>query len=188
MCIRDSLEGFRKREMEVLLLSDRVDDWLMNNLQEFDGKSFKDVARGELDTESLSESEKAEQEKLVEESADMCERLGKILSEKVEEVRPTARLTESPACLVVGEHDMGAQMRRIMEAAGQAVPQTKPVLEFNPSHPLIGILDNESDEARFEELAQVVFDQATLAEGGQLDDPATYVQRLNRLIINMSEN
>ena len=182
------LEGFRKREMEVLLLSDRVDDWLMNNLQEFDGKSFKDVARGELDTESLSESEKAEQEKLVEESADMCERLGKILSEKVEEVRPTARLTESPACLVVGEHDMGAQMRRIMEAAGQAVPQTKPVLEFNPSHPLIGILDNESDEARFEELAQVVFDQATLAEGGQLDDPATYVQRLNRLIINMSEN
>ena len=182
------LEGFRKREMEVLLLSDRVDDWLMNNLQEFDGKSFKDVARGELDTESLSESEKAEQEKLVEESADMCERLSKILSEKVEEVRPTARLTESPACLVVGEHDMGAQMRRIMEAAGQAVPQTKPVLEFNPSHPLIGILDNESDEARFEELAQVVFDQATLAEGGQLDDPATYVQRLNRLIINMSEN
>ena len=182
------LEGFRKREMEVLLLSDRVDDWLMNNLQQFDGKSFKDVARGELDTESLSESEKAEQEKLVEESADICERLSKILSEKVEEVRPTARLTESPACLVVGEHDMGAQMRRIMEAAGQAVPQTKPVLEFNPSHPLIGILDKESDEARFEELAQVVFDQATLAEGGQLDDPATYVQRLNRLIINMSEN
>ena len=131
------LEGFRKREMEVLLLSDRVDDWLMNNLQEFDGKSFKDVARGELDSDSLSESEKAEQEKLVEDSADMCERLSKILSEKVEEVRPTARLTESPACLVVGEHDMGAQMRRIMEAAGQAVPQTKPVLEFNPSHPLI---------------------------------------------------
>ena len=182
------LEGFRKREMEVLLLSDRVDDWLMNNLQEFDDKSFKDVARGELDSESLSESEKVEQEKLVEESADMCERLNKILSEKVEEVRPTARLTESPACLVVGEHDMGAQMRRIMEAAGQAVPQTKPILEFNPSHPLIGILDKESDEARFEELAQVVFDQATLAEGGQLDDPATYVQRLNRLIINMSEN
>ena len=181
------LEGFRKREIEVLLLSDRVDDWLMNNLQEFDGKSFKDVARGELDSESLSDSEKAEQEKLVEESADMCERLSKILSEKVEEVRATARLTESPACLVVGEHDMGAQMRRIMEAAGQAVPQTKPILEFNPSHPLIDILDKESDEARFEELVQVVFDQATLAEGGQLDDPATYVQRLNRLIINMSE-
>ncbi len=182
------LEGFRKREIEVLLLSDRVDDWLMNNLQEFDGKSFKDVARGELDSESLSDSEKAEQEKLVEESADMCERLSKILSEKVEEVRATARLTESPACLVVGEHDMGAQMKRIMEAAGQAVPQTKPILEFNPSHPLMDILDKESDEARFEELAQVVFDQATLAEGGQLDDPATYVQRLNRLIINMSEN
>ncbi len=182
------LEGFRKREIEVLLLSDRVDDWLMNNLQEFDGKSFKDVARGELDSESLSDSEKAEQEKLVEESADMCERLSKILSEKVEEVRATARLTESPACLVVGEHDMGAQMKRIMEAAGQAVPQTKPILEFNPSHPLIDILDKESDEARFEELAQVVFDQATLAEGCQLDDPASYVQRLNRLIINMSEN
>ena len=142
----------------------------------------------QLDSESLSDSEKAEQEKLVEESADMCERLSKILSEKVEDVRATARLTESPACLVVGEHDMGAQMRRIMEAAGQAVPQTKPILEFNPSHPLIDILDKESDEARFEELAHVVFDQATLAEGGQLDDPATYVQRLNRLIINMSEN
>ncbi len=182
------LEGFRKRELEVLLLSDRVDDWLMNHLQEFDGKSFKDVARGELDSDSLSDSEKAEQEKLVKESADICERLSKILSEKVEEVRPTARLTESPACLVVGEHDMGAQMKRIMEAAGQAVPETKPILEFNPSHPLIGILDKESDEERFDELAQVVFDQATLAEGGQLDDPATYVQRLNRLIINMSEN
>ena len=121
------LEVFRKKGIEVLLLSDRVDDWLMNHLQEFDGKQFQDVARGALDLEPESEEEKAEQEKLQKESEALVERLGKVLEDKVAEVRATSRLTDSPACLVVGDFDMGAQMRRMMEAAGQPVPESKPV-------------------------------------------------------------
>ncbi|MFV0477404.1 MAG: molecular chaperone HtpG [Parahaliea sp.] len=181
------LEVFRKKGIEVLLLSDRVDDWLMNHLQEFDGKSFQDVARGALDLNSDSEEEKAEQEKLQKDSEGLIERLAKVLDEKVAEVRATSRLTESAACLVVGDFDMGAQMRRIMEAAGQSVPDTKPILEINPQHPLLAMLDAESDEDRFGELANIVFDQALLAEGGQLDDPASYVARLNRLLLQMSQ-
>jgi molecular chaperone HtpG len=106
----------------------------------------------------------------------------------VQEVRATSRLTDSPACLVVGDYDMGAQMRRIMEAAGQAVPDTKPILEINPGHPLLAMLDNEQDEDRFADLASIVFDQATLAEGGQLEDPATYVGRLNKLLLAMASS
>ena len=180
------LEVFRKKGIEVLLLSDRVDDWLMNHLQEFDGKQFQDVARGALDLEPESEEEKAEQEKLEKDSEALVERLGKVLEDKVAEVRATSRLTDSPACLVVGDFDMGAQMRRMMEAAGQPVPESKPILEVNPTHPLLGMLDQEADEDRFSDLANIVFDQAHLAEGGQLDDPATYVARLNKLLLEMS--
>ena len=182
------LEVFRKKGIEVLLLSDRVDDWLMNPLQEFDGKQFQDVARGALDLEPESEEEKAEQEKLQKESEALVERLGKVLEDKVAEVRATSRLTDSPACLVVGDFDMGAQMRRMMEAAGQPGPESKPILEVNPTHPLLGMLDQEADEDRFSDLANIVFDQAHLAEGGQLDDPATYVSRLNKLLLEMSGN
>jgi molecular chaperone HtpG len=182
------LEVFRKKGIEVLLLSDRVDDWLMNHLQEFDGKQFQDVARGALDLEPESEEEKAEQEKLQKESEALVERLGKVLEDKVAEVRATSRLTDSPACLVVGDFDMGAQMRRMMEAAGQPVPESKPILEVNPTHPLLGMLDQEADEDRFSDLANIVFDQAHLAEGGQLDNPATYVSRLNKLLLEMSGN
>jgi molecular chaperone HtpG len=181
------LEVFRKKGIEVLLLSDRVDDWLMNHLQEFDGKQFQDVARGALDLAADSEEEKAEQEKLAKESEALVERLGKVLEERVSEVRATTRLTESPACLVVGDYDMGAQMRRIMEAAGQPVPESKPILEVNPSHPLVKMLDQEADEDRFADLATIVFEQANLAEGGQLDDPAAYVSRLNKLLLEMSK-
>lgn len=180
------LEVFRKRGIEVLLLSDRVDDWLMSHLQEFEGRKFQDVARGELDMEDASEEEKAEREKLQEESQALVERMKQSLSDEVAEVRATARLTDSPACLVVGEFDMGAQMRRIMEAAGQPVPESKPTLEINPGHPLISLLDQEQDEERFADLAHVVFDQALLAEGGQLKDPAAYVERLNKLLLKMS--
>jgi molecular chaperone HtpG len=180
------LEVFRKKGIEVLLLSDRVDDWLMNHLQDFDGKQFQDVARGALDLATDSEEEKAEQEKLEKESEALIERLGKVLDDKVEDVRATSRLTESPACLVVGDHDMGAQMRRIMEAAGQPVPESKPILEVNPGHPLLEMLDQEQDEDRFADLASVVFDQANLAEGGQLEDPAAYVSRLNKLLLALS--
>jgi len=180
------LEVFRKKGIEVLLLSDRVDDWLMNHLQEFDGKSFQDVGRGALDLPADSEEEKAEQEKLEKDNEALVERLAKVLEDRVEEVRATSRLTDSAACLVVGDHDMGAQMRRIMEAAGQEVPQSKPILEVNPGHPLVTILDQEADEDRFADLASIVFDQAHLAEGGQLDDPAAYVSRLNKLLLQMS--
>jgi len=181
------LEVFRKKGIEVLLLCDRVDDWLMNHLQEFDGKQFQDVARGALELATDSEEDKAEQEKLAKESEALVERLGKVLEDKVQEVRATARLTDSPACLVVGEFDMGAQMRRIMEQAGQPVPESKPILEVNPSHPLLGMLDQEPDEDRFADLASIVLDQASLAEGGQLDDPAGYVSRLNKLLLQMSQ-
>jgi molecular chaperone HtpG len=181
------LEVFRKKGIEVLLLSDRVDDWLMNHLQEFDGKQFQDVARGALDLATDSEEDKAAQEKLEKESEALVERLGKVLEDKVAEVRATARLTDSAACLVVGEFDMGAQMRRIMEQAGQPVPESKPILEINPGHPLVSMLDQESDEDRFADLANIVFDQAHLAEGGQLDDPAGYVGRMNKLLLEMSK-
>jgi molecular chaperone HtpG len=181
------LEVFRKKGIEVLLLSDRVDDWLMNHLQEFDGKQFQDVARGALDLATDSEEDKAEQEKIEKESEALVERLGKVLQEKVTEVRATNRLTESPACLVVGDYDMGAQMRRIMESAGQPVPDSKPILEVNPGHPLVQMLDQEADEDRFADLATIVFEQANLAEGGQLEDPAAYVSRLNKLLLEMSK-
>ncbi len=181
------LEVFRKKGIEVLLLSDRVDDWLMNHLQEFDGKQFQDVARGALDLSPDNEEEKAEQEKLAKESEALVERLAKVLENKVAEVRATNRLTDSATCLVVGDHDMGAQMRRIMEAAGQPVPESKPILEINPTHPLVKMLDQEADEDRFADLGNVLFDQASLAEGGQLDDPAAYVARLNKLLLEMSK-
>lgn len=181
------LEVFRKKGIEVLLLSDRVDDWLMNHLREFDGKQFQDVARGALDLAGSSEEEKEQQEKLAKDSEALVLRVAKALGERVSEVRATARLTDSVACLVVGDYDMGSQMRRIMEAAGQALPESKPILEINPTHPLALMLDQEPDEERFENLAHIVFDQATLAEGGQLDDPAAYVARLNKLLVEIKQ-
>lgn len=181
------LEVFRKKGIEVLLLSDRVDDWLMNHLHEFDGKQFQDVARGALDLAGDTEEDKAEQEKLAKDSEGLVERLTKALEGKVSEVRATARLTDSVACLVVGDHDMGAQMRRIMEAAGQDVPHSKPILEINPAHPLTQLLDSEADEDRFSDIAHIVLDQATLTEGGHLEDPADFVLRLNTLLVALSK-
>jgi len=181
------LEVFRKKGIEVLLLSDRVDDWMMSHLGEFDGKTLQDVARGSLDLGDLdSEEEKQAQEKINEELKGLVERSQSVLSEQVESVRLTHRLTDSPACVVVGEADMGAQMRRLLEQAGQTVPDNKPVFELNPDHPLVKKLDQESDEDRFADLVKVLFDQATLAEGGHLDDPASYVQRLNSLLLELS--
>jgi molecular chaperone HtpG len=182
------LEVFRKKGIEVLLLADRVDDWLMNHLQDFDGKQFQDVARGALDLASETDEEKAEQEKVAKDSEALVDRLTKVLEGKVAEVRATTRLTDSAACLVVGDMDMGAQMRRIMEAAGQEVPDNKPILEINPGHPLLSMLDQEPDEERFADLASIIFDQANLAEGGQLDDPAAYVSKLNKLLLQMSQS
>lgn len=182
------LEVFRKKGLEVLLLSDRVDEWLMSHLFEFDGKSFVDIGRGDLDLGKLdSEEEKQAQEEAAKENEDLVKRIKDVLGADVEAVRVTHRLTDSPACLVVGQHDMGLQMRRIMEAAGQSMPESKPIFEINPEHPLIDRLDKEVDEDRFADLTRVVFDQASLAAGGQLDDPAAYVKRLNKLLLEMAD-
>ena len=182
------LEVFRKKGIEVLLLSDRVDEWLMGHLMEFDGKQFKDVGKGQLDLGDLEdETDKQEKEMLESENKDLVERVKKVLEDKVEEVRVTNRLTDSPACLVVGEHDMGAQMRRILEQAGQALPESKPILELNPEHSLVKKLDGEQDEDRFADLVEILFDQSHLAEGAQLEDPAAFVHRLNKLILELSK-
>ena len=181
------LEIFRKKGIEVLLMTDRIDDWMMSQLHNYDEKAFQDVTKGQLDLdEEASEEEKKEQEEAAKELAGLVERLKESLTDKVADVRITSRLTDSPACLVLGEQDMGLQMRQIMEAAGQAVPETKPTFEVNPEHPLIEKLDKEADEDRFADLALVLFDQAGLAAGAQLDDPATYVARLNKLLLELS--
>lgn len=180
------LEVFRKKGIEVVLLFDRVDEWLMGHLAEFSGKQLQDVGKGELDLGKLEDAgEKEEKEKLEKEHQSLLERAQKALEGKVETVRVTTRLTDSPACLVVGNYDMGAQMRRILEAAGQKVPDSKPTLELNPTHPLVLKLENEADEDRFADLIEVLLDQAQLAEGGQLKDPAAYVRKLNKLLLEI---
>ncbi len=167
------LEYFRKKGIEVLLLTDRVDEWMVGHLSDFDGKAFQDVTKGELDLDELAdESEKEEQKQLEESHKALIERLEAALKDDVKEVRVSSRLSDSPACLVVGQYDMGGHMRRLMEAAGQKVPEPEVALEVNPSHPLIERLDQEADEDRFAELAQVIHAQALLAEGSQLKQPA----------------
>ncbi|MYM62745.1 molecular chaperone HtpG [Pseudomaricurvus sp. HS19] len=181
------LEALRKKGIEVLLLSDRVDEWLMSHLVEYKEKAFQDVGKGQMDLGELdTEEDKKAQEESARQHEDLVKRVKDVLAERVEEVRVTGRLTESPACLVVGEHDMGAQMRRILEQAGQQLPDSKPVLELNPGHPLVTKLDQEPDEERFADLANILFDQAQLAEGGTLEDPASYVSRLNKLLLELS--
>ena len=177
------LEIFRKKGIEVLLLSDRVDEWALSFLTEFEGKTLQSVAKGGLDLGKLAEEEKQEQEKDSGESRDLIERIKKALGEKVKDVRVTQRLTESPVCLVADEHDMGMHLERLLKAAGQQVPTSKPILEVNPHHPLVERLKAETDEARFGDWSQVLFDQALLAEGGQLEDPAGFVKRLNQLVL-----
>jgi molecular chaperone HtpG len=180
------LEMLRKKGIEVLLLSDRVDDWLMDHLREYEGKSLRSVARGELDLSAVqTEEEKKAQESLSKEHAGLIERIKKVLGERVSDVRTTVRLSDSPACLVLGEHDLGAQMRRILEAAGQKAPVAKPALEINPTHPLLQRIAATGDDGTFADLTLLVFEQATLAEGGQLTEPAAFVQRLNRLLLSM---
>ncbi|WP_277253642.1 molecular chaperone HtpG, partial [Neptunomonas phycophila] len=182
------LEIFRKKGIEVLLLTERIDEWMMSHIFDFEGTSFQDVAKGELELDdATSEEDKKAQEEAAKKSEGLIERLKERLTEKVSDVRVTTRLTESPACLVLNAYDMGAQMRQIMQAAGQELPDTKPVFEINVEHPLIQKLDQEVDEDRFGELALVIFDQADLAAGGQLDDPASYVARLNKLLLELSQ-
>ena len=181
------LEVFRKKGIEVLLLTDRIDEWLMSYLTEFDGKQLVDVARGDLDLGQLdSEEDKKAQEEVAKTKEGLIERLKTALGEQVAEVRVSHRLTDSPAILAIGEQDLGLQMRQILEASGQKVPESKPIFEFNPAHPLIEKLDAEPDEERFVDLSHILFDQAALAAGDSLKDPATYVRRLNKLLVEMS--
>jgi molecular chaperone HtpG len=179
------LEVFRKSGIEVLLLTDNIDEWLVSHLHEFDGWEFRDVKRGDLPADkSVKEGEEENKPDSTEHGA-LIERIRKQLEPQVSAVRATTRLTESPACLVLGEYELGAQMRKLMQATGQAVPESKPILEINPAHPLLRRLDAEQDEARFADLARLIFDQASLAEGGQLEDPGAFVQRLNRILLGL---
>ncbi len=181
------LEVFRKKGIEVLLLTDRIDEWLMSYLTEFDGKQFVDVARGDLDLGKLdSEEDKKAQEEIAKAKEGLIERLKGALGDEVAEVRVSHRLTDSPAILAIGEQDLGLQMRQILEASGQKVPESKPIFEINPQHPLIEKLDAEPDEDRFADLSHILFDQAALAAGDSLKDPAAYVQRLNKLLVELS--
>ncbi|MCD5983815.1 MULTISPECIES: molecular chaperone HtpG [Pseudomonas] len=181
------LEVFRKKGIEVLLLTDRIDEWLMSYLSDFDGKGFVDVARGDLDLGKLdSEEDKKAQEEIAKDKEGLIERIKTALGESVSEVRVSHRLTDSPAILAIGEQDMGLQMRQILEASGQKVPDSKPIFEFNPGHPLIEKLDTEQSEERFGDLSHILFDQAALAAGDSLKDPAAYVRRLNKLLVELS--
>jgi molecular chaperone HtpG len=177
------LEIFRKKGIEVLLLSDRVDEWLTGNLAEFDGKPLKSVAKGGLDLGALEdEAEKTAQKEAEDAMKPLVERIKTTLGERVKDVRVTHRLTDSPACLVTGEGDMSANLERLLKAAGQAAPTVKPTLEINPTHALVMRLNSETDDTRFADWANLLFEQALLAEGGQLEDPASFVRRLNGLL------
>ncbi len=176
------LEVFRKKGIEVLLMHDRVDEWLVGNLPEFDDKQLASVARGGLDLGD--ETEKKEAEEKGKEFSELTERIKKSLGARVKEVRVTMRLTESPACLVADESDIGGNLARILKAAGQKVPESAPILEINPSHPIVLRLKHE--ENRFDDWAALLFEQALLAEGGELEDPAGFVKRLNSLLLELS--
>ena len=181
------LEIFRKKGIEVLLLAEPIDEWLMGQLREYQEHALVDITRGALELSELGDSEDLKPaEQLLEENKALVERLSAVLVDQVSEVRATQRLTDSPACLVLGEYDIGEQMRKIMAASGQAVPESKPVLEVNPEHPLIIRLSGESADEGFSELGHLLFDQAALAEGRQLADPGAFVQRMNRLLIELS--
>ena len=182
------IERLKARGVEVLLMAERVDEWVMGHIREFDGKRFKDAARGDLELGGLEdEAERKERDEALKESKPLLKRIKDSLGDQVSEVRVGTRLSDSPSCLVLGEGDPGAAMRRILEASGQKLPEVKPALEVNVSHPLIRMLEATADAAQFDELARLVYDQASLAEGGQLANPGLYVQRLNRLLVRLAK-
>ena len=179
------LEIFKKKGIEVLLLSDRVDEWLTSHLAEFEGKKLQSVAKGELDLDKDETSEK-ELEKKVKSSEKLVKRMKKTLDDKVEDVRVTNRLTDSPACIVLNEHDMAMHMQRILKEAGHAMPSSKPILEINPDHPIVKKLGAEKSKKKFDDWSDILFDQAILAEGGQLEDPASFVTKLNKMLVSIA--
>lgn len=180
------LEYFKQKGIEVLLLTDRVDEWMVSHLNEFDGKTFQDVTKGELDLDELAtDDEKKQQEELSSTHKDLTDRIAKVLEGKIKEVRVSSRLTDSPACLVVGNQDMGGHMRRLMEAAGQAMPEADVSLEINPEHPLIERLNDEQSEDRFADLVSIIYGQSQLAEGSHLKEPGQYVEKLNKFLLDL---
>jgi molecular chaperone HtpG len=182
------LEVFRAKGIEVLLLSDRIDEWLVSSLPEYMGKTLQSVAKGSVDISALDNTEdKAKQEKTAEEYKSLVQQLQEALKERTKEVRTTARLTSSPACIVVEDYEMGMQMQRIMIAAGQNLPMSKPILEINPEHPIIKKLHDEADTDRVNEWAHILLDQAILAEGGHLEDSGAFVQRLNKMFLSLTQ-
>jgi len=181
------IERLTERGVEVLLLADRVDEWVMRQVEAFEGKRFKDASRGDLELGSLeSDAERKRAEEELKESKALLKRVKDALGERVSEARVGTRLKDSPACLVLGEHDLGSAMRRILEASGQAAPAPKPVIELNVGHPIARYLEGVHDRTEFDELALLLYDQAALAEGGQLGNPAEYVRRLNRLLVRLA--
>ncbi len=181
------LEVFKKKDIEVLLLTDRVDEWLVSHLSDYKGKHLQSVAKGELDLGELEDKETKERvEKAAEAHKGLIERVKAALGDAVKEVRVSSRLTESPACLVVDHYDMSQNLARVLKQLGQDAPMPTPIIEINLDHPLLKRMEDEADEDKFAELAKLVFDQALLAEGGQLDDPAGFVHRLNRLMLDLS--
>ena len=180
------LEIFKKKGIEVLLLSDRVDEWLTSNLTEFEGKKLQSVAKGELDLGKDEASEKKLEEK-AKSSEKLVKRMKKTLGDRVEDVRVTNRLTDSPACIVLHEHDMAMHMQRILKEAGHAaMPGSKPILEINPDHPIVKKLGGEKSKKKFDDWSDILFDQSILAEGGQLDDPSGFVTKLNKMLVSIA--
>lgn len=182
------LEVFRKKGLEVLLLSDRIDEWLMQHLPEFDGKKLRSIAKGGLDLSKLDDEETKQAQQQTEEAfASVVERFKTALGEQVKDVKVSHRLTDSPACVVTDEHDMSTQMIKLMESVGQKVPDVKPIFELNPEHQLVKHIADEQDEGRFKQWAEVLFEQALLAERGSLKNPASFVTRLNSLLLSLAK-
>ena len=177
------LQVFRRKDIEVLLLSDRVDEWLVSHLTEFDGKPLVSIAKGQLDLDALADEDEKEAAKKTEgEYADLVTRMQEVLGERVKEVRVSRRLTDSPSCLVTDEQDMAVHLQRLLKQAGQQVPESRPILEINPDHALVSRLKDETGDGRFADWSHILFDQALLSEGGQLEDPVSFVNRLNDLL------
>ena len=182
------LEIFKKKDIEVLLLSDRVDEWAVSNLQEFDGKKLVSVAKGALDLGSIDNAADSEEEKDAADSSDLINRIKESLAGKVKDVRVSSRLVDSPSCLVSDEDEMSMNLSRMLKAAGQEVPAVEPILEINVNHPIVKKMADEKDKDRFSDWSSIVLDQAMLADGGTLEDPATFVVKLNNLILDLSQN
>jgi molecular chaperone HtpG len=182
-----AIERLKERGIEVLLLADRIDEWVMGHIESYEGKRFKDATRGDLELGGLaSDADRKQHDEELKESKGLLKRIKDALGERVSEARISGRLRESPAVLVLGEHDLSEPMRRILAAAGQKVPESKPVLEVNVAHPLVQYLAGRTDTGEFSELAQLLYDQAALAEGAPLANAPEYVQRLNRLLVRLA--